>query len=62
MAHDTRRNYGEFARAIGEENNPEKLEKILDDLLKLLAEERRMVPGPEDHRSVHSMIRSWRFV
>ena len=62
MAQDMHRTYDKFARAISAEANPEKLEKLLDELLGVLAEQNRPIPGPEELKTVHSVIRTWRFV
>jgi hypothetical protein len=62
MAQDAHRTYDRFATAISEEENPERLEKLLDELLGILAEQARPIPGPEDQKTVHSVIRNWRFV
>lgn len=62
MAQDTCRTLDQFAAAIREEENPERLEKLLDELLGILAEQTRPIPGPEDQKTVHSVIRNWRFI
>jgi len=62
MAQDAHRTYDKFAAAIREEENPERREKLLDELLRVLAEQARPIPGPEDQKTVHSVIRNWRFV
>jgi predicted RNase H-like HicB family nuclease len=62
MAQDIHRTYDKFALAISEEENPEKLEELLDELLRVLAERSRPIPVPEERKTVHSVIRTWRFV
>jgi predicted RNase H-like HicB family nuclease len=62
MAQDIHRTYDKFALAISEEENPEKLEELLDELLGILAEQNRPIPVPEERKTVHSVIRTWRFV